>query len=211
MPSSQDLLTFSLLALGLVATPGPNMIYLVSRTLSQGRKAGFVSYAGVVTGSIFYLACAALGITTLLFAIPFAYDALRFAGAIYLGYLAWQTLRKKNGASAFQIQDLPADSPRRLYTMGFLTNVLNPKQALFYLAVLPQFIDAQRGSVIAQFLLLGALQIAISMVGNTLIMLAAARAASRLQRRSRWRLAQRWIMGTVLAGLSAKLALQSRS
>ncbi|MGJ7525364.1 LysE family translocator [Variovorax sp. GB1P17] len=210
MPSSQDLLTFSLLALGLVVTPGPNMIYLVSRTLSQGRKAGFVSYAGVVTGSVFYLACAALGITTLLFAIPYAYDALRFAGAIYLGYLAWQTL-KKNGSSAFQLQDLPADSPRRLYTMGFLTNLLNPKQALFFLAVLPQFIDAQRGSIVGQFLLLGALQIAISMVGNTLIMLAAARAASSLQRRSRWRLAQRWIMGTVLAGLSAKLALQSRS
>ncbi|MDQ0015904.1 threonine/homoserine/homoserine lactone efflux protein [Variovorax boronicumulans] len=210
MPSFQDLLTFSLLALGLVATPGPNMIYLVSRTLSQGRKAGFVSYAGVVTGSVFYLACAALGITTLLFAIPYAYDALRFAGAIYLGYLAWQTLRK-NGPSAFQLQDLPADSPRRLYIMGFLTNLLNPKQALFFLAVLPQFIDAQRGSIVGQFLLLGALQIAISMVGNTLIMLAAARAASALQRRSRWRLAQRWIMGTVLAGLSAKLALQSRS
>ena len=84
---------FAVLALGMALTPGPNMIYLISRSICQGRKAGFISLAGVAAGFLFYLLCAAFGITALLFAVPFAYDALRFGGALYLVYLAWQAVK----------------------------------------------------------------------------------------------------------------------
>jgi threonine/homoserine/homoserine lactone efflux protein len=98
MPSSTALIAFALVAFTMVLTPGPNMIYLVSRSITQGVKAGMVSLGGVVLGLFFYVLCAAFGITALLFAVPYAYDALRLAGAAYLLYLAWQAV-KPNGRS----------------------------------------------------------------------------------------------------------------
>lgn len=185
------------------------MVYLISRTLCQGIKAGVISYAGLVVGSMFYLACAAFGITALLFAVPIAYDALRFGGALYLAYLAWQAVRP-GGRSPFEVRALEQDSSRRLFLMGLFTNLLNPKQALFYLALLPQFIDEQLGQVLTQFLTLGAIQIFISFTGNGLIMLTAGAIARFLTDRPLWLKAQRWLMGTVLAGMSVRMVLQTR-
>lgn len=111
------LAAFGTIALGMVLTPGPNMAYLVSRTLCQGRLAGLMSLAGVGLGFVVYVLLAAFGITALLFAVPLAYDALRLAGAAYLGWMAWQALRP-GGRSPFQVRYLPADSPRRLFAMG---------------------------------------------------------------------------------------------
>ena len=209
MPDHQSLFTFALLTVGFVLTPGPNMVYLISRTLCQGVKAGFTSFAGLVVGSMFYLACAAFGITALLFAVPWAYDALRFGGALYLAYLAWQAVRP-GGISPFEVRALEPDNPRRLFLMGLLTNLLNPKQALFYLALLPQFIDEQQGQVLMQFLTLGVIQIFISFMGNGLVMLAAGVIARFLMQRPQWLIAQRWLMGTVLAGMSVRLAMQAK-
>ena len=104
-------LAFALVALGLVLTPGPNMMYLVSRSICQGRRAGLISLGGVGLGFLVYMVAAAFGITALLFAVPLAYDALRLAGAAYLLYLAWQAL-KPGGRSPFQVRDLPVDSNR---------------------------------------------------------------------------------------------------
>lgn len=160
MPSVSSVLAFALVALGLVLTPGPNMMYLVSRSICQGRRAGWISLGGVGLGFLVYMVAAALGITALLFAVPLAYDALRLTGAAYLLYLAWQSL-KPGGRSPFQVRELPVDGPRRLFAMGFLTNLLNPKAAMLYLSLLPQFIDPARGSVLTQSLVLGSLQIAI--------------------------------------------------
>ena len=209
MPEHQSLITFALLTVVFVLTPGPNMVYLISRTLCQGIKAGFTSYAGLVVGSLFYLACAAFGITALLFAVPWAYDALRFGGALYLAYLAWQAVRQ-GGRSPFEVRALEQDSPQRLFLMGLLTNLLNPKQALFYLALLPQFIDEQQGQVLMQFLTLGFIQIFISFLGNGLIMLAAGAIARFLMERPQWLIAQRWLMGTVLAGMSVRMVMQAK-
>src|SRR6201996_3938963 len=144
----------------MVLTPGPNMIYLISRSIAQGRRAGLISLGGVALGFVFYMLCAAFGITALLFAVPYAYDALRLAGAAYLGWLAWQAL-KPNGRSPFQVRALKVDGPRKLFAMGFVTNLLNPKIAMLYLALLPQFIDPAQG-VLVQSLLLGSIQIVIS-------------------------------------------------
>src|SRR3981081_1186506 len=118
------------------------------------------------------LLCAAFGISALLFAVPYAYDGLRLSGAAYLLWLAWQAL-KPNGRSPFQVTELAVDGPRKLFAMGFVTNLLNPKIAMLYLALLPQFIDPAQASVLTQSLALGFIQIAISVSVNALIALAA--------------------------------------
>src|SRR6202023_881777 len=153
--------------------------------------------------------CAAFGITALLFAVPYAYDALRLAGAAYLLWLAWQAL-KPNGRSPFQVRKLKVDGPRKLFAMGFVTNLLNPKIAMLYLALLPQFIDPAIGSVLTQSLALGSIQIVISVSVNAMIALAAGSIALFLGTRPTWLLVQRWLMGTVLAGLALRMALEAR-
>ncbi|RQZ82546.1 LysE family translocator [Burkholderia cepacia] len=210
MPALPTLLAFGLVSLGMVLTPGPNMIYLVSRSICQGRRAGLVSLGGVALGFVFYMVCAALGITALVLAVPYAYDVLRFAGALYLAYLAWQAL-KPGGRSAFQVRQLPHDSRVRLFTMGFVTNLANPKIAVMYLSLLPQFISPGHGSVLAQSLALGSVQIAVSVSVNALIACMAGAIAGFLAGRPVWASVQRWLMGTVLAGLAVRIALESRS
>jgi len=209
MPHIATLLGFALVSLGIVLTPGPNMIYLISRSLTQGPAAGIVSLGGVALGFVFYMLCAAFGITALLFAVPYAYDALRFAGAAYLLWLAWQAV-KPNGRSPFQVKKLQVDGPRKLFAMGFVTNLLNPKIAMLYLALLPQFIDPAAGNVLTQSLVLGGIQTVISVGINAMIALAAGSIARFLGARPTWLLLQRRLMGTVLAGLAVKLAFEAK-
>lgn len=209
MPDVYHLLAFAVIALGMVLTPGPNMIYLISRSIAQGRMAGLISLGGVALGFVFYMLCAAFGITALVLAVPYAYDAVRLVGAAYLLWLAWQAVRP-GGRSAFELRDLPVDGPRKLFLMGFLTNLLNPKIAVMYLSLLPQFIDPARGSVLTQSLVLGTTQIVISVCVNTVIAISAASIASFLIRRPGWATVQRWLMGTVLAGLAIRMATEAR-
>lgn len=209
MPSTASTLAFALVALGMVLTPGPNMIYLISRSITQGPMAGLISLGGVALGFVFYMLCAALGLTALLFAVPYAYDALRLAGAAYLMWLAWQALRP-GGRSPFHVKTLRVDGPRKLFVMGFVTNLLNPKIAMLYLALLPQFIDPAQGSVLTQSVVLGTIQIAISVSVNALIAMAAGSIAMFLATRPGWLLVQRWLMGTVLAGLAIRMAMEAR-
>jgi len=209
MPDPQSLIAFALVALGMVLTPGPNMVYLISRSICQGRTAGLISLGGVALGFVFYMLCAALGITALVLAVPYAYDAIRIVGAAYLLWLAWQALRP-GGRSAFEVRALTVDRPGRLFAMGFVTNLLNPKIAVMYLSLLPQFIDPARGSVLGQSLALGAIQIAISLCVNGAIIVSAASIARFLTRRPGWATVQRWLMGTVLAGLAVRMATEAR-
>jgi threonine/homoserine/homoserine lactone efflux protein len=209
MPELAKLLTFGLVSLGMALTPGPNMIYLVSRSICQGRTAGLISLGGVALGFVFYMLCAALGITALLLAVPFAYDALRFGGALYMLWLAWQAV-KPGGRSPFQVRDLPADSPRKLFAMGFVTNLLNPKIAVLYLSLLPQFIDPQHGNVLGQSLVLGSVQIGFSLTVNSMVAMMAGSIAVFLAKRPAWMVVQRWMMGTVLAGLAVRMATEAR-
>lgn len=208
MPNTTTLLAFIVLVIGMVLTPGPNMIYMISRAITQGRIAGLISLAGVVVGFIFYMLCAVFGITALVFAVPFAYDALRLAGVAYLLWLAFDAVRP-GGKSPFQVRKLPIASPRRLFTMGLLTNLFNPKIAIFYLALLPGFIDPTR-SVLTQSLVLGTVQISISIIGNSIIACAAGSIAGFLAARPGWLLAQRWVMGSMLGGLAVNIALESK-
>jgi threonine/homoserine/homoserine lactone efflux protein len=204
MISIEALVGLTLIALGMVLTPGPNMAYLVSRTLSQGRIAGMISLAGVALGFVVYLLASALGLAALFKAVPMAYDIVRIAGALYLGYLAWNLL-KPGGVSPFETRDLPPHSPRRLFSMGLLTNLLNPKIALMYSALIPQFIDPAAGATLQQFLQLGLVQITIAVTVNGLIVLAAARVSRFLRGRPRALRAQRWVSGGVLGGFAVDM------
>lgn len=209
MPHAAPLFAFAAVALGMALTPGPNMIYLISRSICQGRKAGLISLGGVALGFVFYMLCAAFGITALLMAVPFAYDALRFGGALYLLWMAWQAL-KPGGRSPFQVRELAPDRPRKLFLMGFVTNLLNPKIAILYLSLLPQFIDPHHGSVLAQSITLGVIQIALSITVNATVAMTAGTIAAFLAGRPAWLVLQRWLMGTVLAGLAVRIAAEGQ-
>lgn len=209
MLTPAELAWFTLAALVLVLTPGPNMIYCVSRALCQGRAAGLVSLAGVLLGFVVHLMAAALGLTALLIAIPFAFDAIRLAGAAYLLWLAWQAV-KPGGTAPFEARLLPHDQPAKLFSMGFLTNLLNPKVAMFYLSFFPQFLHPDRGSVLLQSLELGAIQILVSGGINALLVLGAAGITAFLSKSRGWLLAQRYLMGSVLAALAVRIALSDR-
>lgn len=210
MPDLSNLIAFSLIALGMVLTPGPNMIYVISRSLAQGRRAGLISLGGVAVGFIFYMLCATLGITGLVMAVPYAYDTLRMAGAAYLLYLAWQAL-KPGGRSPFQLKALPRVSHRQLFLMGLMTSLFNPKVAVLYLSLLPQFISVDNGSsVLSQSLILGSAQILVSLTVNTIIVMAAGSMALFLTQKPTWAAAQRWLMGTVLFGFAVRMAVDGR-
>lgn len=204
-----DLLMFAGAALLMVLSPGPNMIYLISRSICQGRKAGVISLFGVIAGFFVHMFAAAAGLTALFMTVPLAYDLLKWAGAAYLLYLAWQAV-KPGARSPFEARQLPADPPRKLFLMGFMTNVLNPKIAVFYLSIFPQFVSPAHGSVFFQSIVLGCTQIVVSFSVNLLIALSAARLAAWFVRNPRWLAMQRYVMGGVLAGLAVRLAFEQR-
>ncbi|KAB0485149.1 Threonine/homoserine/homoserine lactone efflux protein [Pseudomonas reinekei] len=205
----QDLLIFAAAALLMVLTPGPNMIYLISRSICQGRKAGVTSLLGVVAGFFVHLFAAAAGLTAVFLAVPMAYEVLKWAGALYLLWLAWQAV-KPGARSPFEARQLPPDSARKLITMGFLTSALNPKIAVFYLSVFPQFIIPEHGSVFTQSIVLGLTQISVSFCVNLLIALFAAGIASWFVNNPTWLAMQRYFMGFVLGGLALRLMLEQR-
>lgn len=199
------LLGVVLVELGMVLTPGPNMVYLTSRAISQGRRAGLVSLAGVALGFVFYLAAAAAGLSALFVAVPEAYHVVKFLGAAYLAWMAWQILRP-GGTSPFEPRELAPHSATRLFGMGLLTNLLNPKIALLYAALIPQFIDPALGATWWQFLQLGAAQIVVAVTVNGLIVLSAAALAGYLAHHRRVLQAQRVASGTLLGFFAAKKA-----
>lgn len=201
----QNITGFSFVALMIALTPGPNIIYLISRSICQVRKAGFISLLGVGFGFLFYMLLSAFGIAALLFAIPHVYDTIRVLGAIYLLYLAWNVLRPK-GSSLFEVKDLPLDSNLKLFSMGLLTNLLNPKIAVMYLSLLTQFIDPKL-SAFDQSLFLGSLQILISLSVNTLVVLFAEKISEFLSKNPSFSKFQKYFMGVVLSLLALKIFL----
>ncbi|ARI51770.1 LysE family translocator [Streptomyces bacillaris] len=198
----------AMVALGMVLTPGPNMIYLVSRSITQGRRAGVVSLGGVAVGFLVYLLATNLGLSVVFVAVPELYVAVKLAGAAYLAWLAWNAL-KPGGVSVFAPQEMPHDSPRKLFTMGLMTNLLNPKIAIMYLSLIPQFINLESGHVLFQGFVLGSVQIAVALTVNLSIVLAAGSIAVFLARRPSWLKVQRYMMGTALALLAVSVALDT--
>jgi threonine/homoserine/homoserine lactone efflux protein len=203
--TSSALVGMALLALALVLTPGPNMMYLVSRTITQGRRAGIISLGGVAAGFLIYLTATNLGLSAIFTAVPQLYLALRIAGAGYLGWLALQALRP-GGAAVFAPAAMAPDSSRRLFIMGLMTNLLNPKIAVLYLSLIPQFERPDQGHLLLQGFVLGGVQIVVALTGNLLILLAAGTLAAFFASRPGWLRVQRYLMGSVLGLLAVKIA-----
>ena len=210
MMSSTSLIPFATVALGMAMTPGPNMIYLLSRSITQGRRAAAISLGGVALAFLVYMLCAALGVTALLVTVPLAYRALQWAGAAYLLWMAWNAVWPGARSVLQPRTDLGIDGPRRLFAMGFFTNLLNPKAAVLYLSLLPQFIVPANGHVLAQGVALGFVQIAISVTVNFCVLMTAGSVAAWFSGRPAWLRVQRWLMAGVLTGLAMRLALEKR-
>jgi len=201
-----ELTIFILAALLLVITPGPNMIYLISRSITQGKKAGIISLAGIVFGFFFHIILVSFGITAILFAVPMAYNILKISGVVYLLYLAFQAIRP-NGKNLFQpTENLSIDKPKKLFSIGFLTSVLNPKIAVFYLSFFPQFIKPENGSIMTQSLELGITQALVSFTVNLTIVLTAAKIATFFAENPSWLKFQKWFMAGVLTSMAIKMA-----
>jgi threonine/homoserine/homoserine lactone efflux protein len=209
MLAAQELFLYILAALAVMLTPGPNMIYCVSRALCQGRVAGWVSVLGVQAGNVLHIAAATVGLSALLAAVPILYDTIRFAGAAYLLWLAWQAVRP-GGRGLFEAQDLPHDSYDKLFRMGLVTNLLNPKQLVFFTSIFSQFLHPERGSVLQQGFQLAATHISLSIVVNGLIVAGAAGIAVFFHRNPTWLRTQRYAMAAVLTGLAMRLVLSER-
>lgn len=199
------LLGVMLISLAMVLTPGPNMMYLISRSVSQGKRAGMVSLLGIATGFVVYLASAVIGLTAIFKLVPALYDTVKIAGVIYLLWLAWTTV-KPGGVSVFSPTQLARDNSRRLWFKGLLTTLLNPKIAIMYAALLPQFVDPARGDVPLQVLIFGSVQISISLSINTVYVLIASRLSRFLHQRPKWMKLQRRITGGLLAGFALRIA-----
>ncbi|HEX6137375.1 MAG TPA: LysE family translocator [Casimicrobiaceae bacterium] len=202
-------LLFCLACVALAATPGPNMLYLVSRTLAQGRTAGFVSLAGTSSGFALHALAAALGLSALLAAVPLAYEVVRWAGAAYLAWLALVTWRA-GGADDPRVA-APRVAPTQMFRQGLLTSVLNPKVAVFQLALFPQFVDPARGSVLLQSLVLAVTQLVIVVAGDAVCVAAATGARRWFAARPGWSRWSKRTLAGVFAALAARLAIQSRT
>lgn len=209
MPDTAALITFALLSFGLAVTPGPNMLYLVSRSLAQGNRAGMVSLFGCQAGSALIMLGAAAGVTAALLAVPYAYDVMRLGGAAYLGWLAWQSVRP-GGQALFSPRPMPKEGDFRLFSIGMATAALNPKVALFYVAVLPPFMNPEAGNLFLQAIILGSIQIIVCTAFDAVLVAGAGGVAQFLNARPMWMAAQRWVLGAALALIAVKLATDNR-
>jgi threonine/homoserine/homoserine lactone efflux protein len=204
-PDSSTLWVFSLAALALLAIPGPAVLYIVVQSAEQGRRAGLASVAGIHVGTLVHVAAATAGLSALIVASALAFSVVKYAGAAYLVYLGVRKLLERDADPALTPRREPL---RRAFVRGVVVNVLNPKTALFFLAFLPQFVDADRGSVWSQALVLGLLFVALGLVSDSLYALAAGTVGALLRRRRR-RL--RYGSGVVYIGLGAAAALAKRA
>ncbi len=210
MPDLSTLMLFSAASVVLTATPGPDMLLIASRSISQGRAAGFLTYIGIALGTYCHALAAALGLSQLFLAVPTAYEVIRWAGCAYLLYLAWKTLRSEVMQFAPDA-GLKRHSMTRILGEGLATNLLNPKMALFVLALFPQFLDPVQGSLTLQILILATVLNVIGFLVNGAVILLSGFIRNRITGLGRFRKLPEYLLATVFAGLACRLALGTRS
>ena len=208
MPSPEVFAAFAIASLALLIVPGPSVLYIVTRSMDQGRAAGLVSVLGIHTGSIVHVAAAALGLSAILASSALSFGIVKYAGAAYLIWLGIRAIRERG-------EERPGvtgreHSLKRIYTQGVIVNVLNPKTALFFLAFLPQFIDVSKGSVPLQAVILGATFILLGFLSDGTYALVSARVSRALAVRRRTGAARRWLPGLTLIGLGLVSAITGR-
>jgi threonine/homoserine/homoserine lactone efflux protein len=205
MPAPHTLLLFAPVCLGLLVIPGPAVLYIVTRSIDQGRSAGVASVLGIHTGSLVHVAAAAAGLSALVVSSAVAFSVVKYAGAAYLVILGVRKLLERDHVD-LDLEAAPARSLRRIYVQGIVVNVLNPKTALFFLAFLPQFVDVERGAVWSQMVVLGFAFIALGMLSDGTYAFVAARAGRLLRSSRRFRTTQRYVSGGIYIGLGAVAA-----
>jgi threonine/homoserine/homoserine lactone efflux protein len=207
MPDPSRLALFVGAALLLLVVPGPSVLYIVTQSVSFGRRAGIVSVAGITTGTLVHIAAATIGISALLASSALAFDVVKYLGAAYLIVVGVRRLAGLERAGKAE----PTYSRKlgRLYRQGIVVNTLNPKTALFFLAFLPQFVDSTRGAAWTQILALGLLFAALGFLSDAAWALVAGTLGERLRRSSRFPQVQRYVTGSVFVGLGAVAAFSA--
>ncbi|PZU93854.1 MAG: amino acid transporter [Chelatococcus sp.] len=205
MPDLSSLGIFAVAAFVLTATPGPDMLLIASRSVSQGRFSGFLTYLGIAVGTYCHALAAALGLSHLFVSVPAAYDAVRWAGCLYLLYLAYRALRS-NGLTFAPQEGRSRLSPLRIFLEGLGTNILNPKMALFVLALFPQFVGPEGGSLVGQMLLLATILNLSGLFVNGVVIFSSSHIGKRLAGLRHFPRLPQYLLATVFAGLACRLA-----
>lgn len=206
MPDYATLVLFALAAFVVAASPGPAMVLIASRSVSQGRKAGLITWAGIAAGTYFYALAAAFGLSQLFLVAPIAYDAVLYAGAAYLLYLAWGAFTLNTGGGVVQLKQTQP-SILTMFRQGFLTNLFNPVVAIFVLALVPQFVEPEAGSVAIQIMIFATVLNVIGFFIYGGVILASSRVSDLLSASCRIKNLSQYVLGIVFAGLAAKLVL----
>ncbi len=200
-----NLPVFLLAALILLRTPGPAVLYIVARSLDQGRVAGLVSVAGLSAGTWVHVLGAALGLSAILFSSALAFSVVKYLGAAYLIYLGLRRLMSRNEIR--EAAHVQPQSLRRIFSQGVVVAILNPKSAMFFFAFLPQFVDPSHSSVTAQLLTLGLIYVSMALITDGMYALLAGTLGGWLKDRCSFLRAERYVVGSVYIGLGITAAL----
>jgi threonine/homoserine/homoserine lactone efflux protein len=204
-----SLLTFMAATMALLVVPGPAVLYIVARSIDQGRLAGLVSVMGIQVGVLFHILAAALGLSVILVTSALAFSIVKFLGAAYLIYLGVRTLMKKESPLS---REAPEPQPlKKIFRQGIIVNVLNPKSALFFFAFLPQFVDASAGPAALQILFLGMVFVALALISDSTYAMLAGTLGNRLRQSRAFLRGQKYLSGTVYIGLGLTTALTGRN
>lgn len=209
MVSIYTSLTFFGLTFLMALSPGPNLLYLASRSVCQGRAAGFSSLCGVCTGMLVYMLATVAGLSSLFVSVPVAYDVVRFAGAAYLIWLAYKAFT--GPVSSLSTGSVNHESRALLFRRGLMTCLLNPKIVVTYGAFLPQFVDPSAGLLSKQLIILGLVQICAAALAHSLVILGASTMKSVLKRNRTFASFQRFLLGTVFTALAARLVFERQN
>ncbi|GAA0838405.1 LysE family translocator [Streptosporangium amethystogenes subsp. fukuiense] len=204
MPDLATLALFCAATLAILLVPGPAVVFIVSRSVAQGRAAGLISALGVHAGSLVHVAAATLGISALLAASATAFTVVKYAGIAYLVWLGVRKLVRREGGE--EIAEMPRQTGRRMFWEGFVVNVLNPKTAIFFLAFLPGFTNPEAGPVATQMLVFGLVWVVLGMASDGTYAMLSSALADRVRRSARARRRMDVGSGVVYLGLAAWLA-----
>ncbi len=204
MPETSTLAVFFVSALVLLITPGPAVLYIVARSIDQGRLAGIVSVLGISVGTLFHVAAAALGVSAILVSSALAFTVVKYAGAVYLLYLGVQKLRTPVEHAAVEAVEPEALGP--IFRQGVIVNLLNPKLALFFFAFIPQFVDPARGSVSVQMTFFGVMLVVMGVCSDSMYAILAGTVRGWLRRSRAFEWGQRYVTGTIYIALGLTAA-----
>ncbi|NJK47093.1 LysE family translocator [Candidatus Gracilibacteria bacterium] len=203
-----NLTLFLVAAIVLVVTPGPDTLYVIARSIGQGRKAGIISALGISVGLVAHISAAAIGLSALLMTSALAYSIVKYVGAAYLVYLGLRTILSRNAHNL--VNALRKTNLKTVFWQGILSSTLNPKLALFFLAFLPQFVNPDRGAIALQIIALGIMFIIMAILWLLFVALLTSSAGEWLRKNASFAKFQRWFTGTIFIGLGVRLALSDQ-